>query len=64
MARFQVQRFSQQDGSHSGLHHSGLGVSIIRACATLPGGECRARLSREGETTVEVESQLVKNDDP
>jgi hypothetical protein len=29
-------------------------MSIVRACATLLGGECRARLSEGRELTVEV----------
>jgi signal transduction histidine kinase len=49
------ERFWRKDEAHSGHDHSGLGMSIVRACATLLGGECRASLSREGELTVEVE---------
>jgi signal transduction histidine kinase len=48
------ERFWRKDESHNGHDHSGLGMSIVGACATLLGGECRARLSREGELTVEV----------
>lgn len=49
------ERFWRKDESHNGDDHSGLGMSIVRACTTLLGGECRASLSREGELTVEVE---------
>jgi signal transduction histidine kinase len=49
------ERFWRKDESHSDHDHSGLGMSIVRACATLLGGECRASLSREGELTVAIE---------
>ncbi len=48
------ERFWRKDESHGGHDHSGLGMSIVKACATLLGGECRARLSPRGELTVEV----------
>ncbi len=44
----------RKDESHGGHDHSGLGMSIVKACATLLGGDCRASLLREGELTVEV----------
>jgi signal transduction histidine kinase len=48
------ERFWRKDESHGGPDHSGLGMSIVKACASLLGGECRARLSARGELTVEV----------
>lgn len=53
------ERFWRKDESHGGSDHSGLGMSIVKACATLLGGECRASLSEEGELTVEVFVEAV-----
>ena len=50
------ERFWRKDESHSGYGHSGLGMSIVRACATLLGGECVASLSEDGIFRVDVSS--------
>jgi len=47
------ERFWRKDEAHSAYGHSGLGMSIVKACATLLGGECRAFLEN-GELRVEV----------
>ncbi len=51
------ERFWRKDDSHSGYGHSGLGMSIVKACAVLLGGECEARLSDDGKLKVEVTLQ-------
>jgi len=48
------ERFWRKDESHSGYGHSGLGMSIVKACAGLLGVECKATLSEEGVLRVEV----------
>ncbi|WP_035614171.1 ATP-binding protein [Haloferula sp. BvORR071] len=48
------ERFWRKDEARSGYGHSGLGMSIVRACATLLGGECHATLSDEKLFRVEV----------
>ncbi|WP_193211201.1 ATP-binding protein [Luteolibacter marinus] len=48
------ERFWRKDPSRSGYGHSGLGMSIVRACANLLGGRCRASLTPGGELEVEV----------
>ena len=47
------ERFWRKDEAHSAYGHSGLGMSIVKACAILLGGECRASLEA-GELKVEV----------
>lgn len=42
------ERFWQKDASHSGPDHSGLGMSIIRACSHLLRGTCEAKLTSQG----------------
>jgi signal transduction histidine kinase len=42
------ERFWQKDASHSGPDHSGLGMSIIRACSHLLRGTCEAKLTSHG----------------
>lgn len=51
------ERFWRKDDSHSGYGHSGLGMSIAKACAVLLGGECHATLSEDGKLKVEVALQ-------
>ena len=48
------ERFWRKDEAHSGYGHSGLGMSIVKACASLLGGECRARLTEDRELRIEV----------
>jgi len=48
------ERFWRKDEAHSGYGHSGLGMSIVRACATLLGGECVASLGAGGIFRVDV----------
>jgi signal transduction histidine kinase len=48
------ERFWRKDEAHSGYGHSGLGMSIVKTCAGLLGGSCRATLSDEGNLRVEV----------
>jgi signal transduction histidine kinase len=48
------ERFWRKDESHSGYGHSGLGMSIVKACAGLLGTECRATLSDDGMFRVEI----------
>ncbi|WP_367874443.1 sensor histidine kinase [Luteolibacter sp. Populi] len=48
------ERFWRKDESHSAYGHSGLGMSIVRACAGLLGAECRATLSDEKLFRAEV----------
>ena len=48
------ERFWRKDDAHSGYGHSGLGMSIVKACAGLLGGECRATLSEAGSLRIEV----------
>lgn len=47
------ERFWRKDEAHSAYGHSGLGMSIVKACAILLGGECRASLEG-GDLKVEV----------
>jgi signal transduction histidine kinase len=42
------ERFWQKDASHSGPDHSGLGMSIIRACSHLLRGTCDVKLILHG----------------
>ena len=48
------ERFWRKDEAHSGYGHSGLGMSIVKACASLLGGECRASLSEDGLLRIEI----------
>ena len=48
------ERFWRKDASHSGYEHSGLGLSIARACAALLGGNLDARLNPDGTISVET----------
>lgn len=48
------ERFWRKDEARSGYGHSGLGLSIVKACVSLLGGECRASLSPEKNFRVEV----------
>ena len=48
------ERFWRKDEARSGYGHSGLGLSIVKACVTLLGGECRATLSPDRSFRVEV----------
>lgn len=48
------ERFWRKDDSHSGYGHSGLGLSIVKACVALLGGECHATLSSDRRFRVEV----------
>lgn len=48
------ERFWRKDESRSDHGHSGLGLSIVRACASLLGGSCSASRTRRGEFTVAV----------
>lgn len=48
------ERFWRKDASHSGYEHSGLGLSIVRACANAMGGTCRATLSADHLLEIEV----------
>ncbi|MCW1885097.1 ATP-binding protein [Luteolibacter flavescens] len=48
------ERFWRKDESRSGYGHSGLGLSIVKACVTLLGGECRASLTADRRFRVEV----------
>jgi signal transduction histidine kinase len=48
------ERFWRKDESRSGYGHSGLGLSIVKACVALLGGECRATLSPDRRFRVEV----------
>jgi signal transduction histidine kinase len=48
------ERFWRKDDSRSGYGHSGLGLSIVKACVALLGGECRATLSPDRRFQVEV----------
>ena len=48
------ERFWRKDDSRSGYGHSGLGLSIVKACVALLGGECRATLSADHRFQVEV----------
>lgn len=47
------ERFWRKEGSAGQDHHSGLGLSIVRACAEALGGECAARLD-DGVLQMEV----------
>jgi signal transduction histidine kinase len=47
-------RFWRKDESRSGYGHSGLGLSIVKACVGLLGGECLPRLTPAGELAFEV----------
>ncbi|MEK7953352.1 ATP-binding protein [Luteolibacter soli] len=48
------ERFWRKDDSRSGYGHSGLGLSIVKACVVLLGGECRASLSPDHRFRVEA----------
>lgn len=48
------ERFWRKDESRTGHDHSGLGLSIVRACAALLGGECAADRTPEGDFRVAV----------
>lgn len=48
------ERFWRKDESHSGYGHSGLGMSIVKACAGLLGGKSTATLSEEGVLRIKV----------
>ena len=48
------ERFWRKDASRTGYGHSGLGLSIVKACVALLGGECRATLSPDRRFQVEV----------
>jgi signal transduction histidine kinase len=57
------ERFWRKDESRSGYGHSGLGMSIVKACAALLGGHCRATLASGDELKVEVilESSFIRD---
>ena len=48
------ERFWRKDEARSGYGHSGLGLSIVKACVALLGSECRATLSSDPRFRVEV----------
>ncbi len=48
------ERFWRKDEARSGYGHSGLGMSIVKACAALLGSECRAELTEGRKLRVEV----------
>ncbi len=48
------ERFWRKDDSRSGYEHSGLGLSIVRACTRILGGNCQAALTPEKTFRVEV----------
>lgn len=48
------ERFWRKDGARSGYGHSGLGLSIVKACVSLLGGTCQATLSPDRRFGVEV----------
>jgi signal transduction histidine kinase len=48
------ERFWRKDSSHSGDVHSGLGLSIVQACAKVLGGTCVADLGDDGCLRVRV----------
>jgi signal transduction histidine kinase len=48
------ERFWRKDASRTGYGHSGLGLSIVRACAALLGARCEARLLPTSELEVVV----------
>lgn len=48
------ERFWRKDESHSGYGHSGLGMSIVKACAGLLGAKCKPTLSDDGMLAIEV----------
>lgn len=47
------ERFWRKSAARSERHHSGLGLSIVAACAEVLGGSCAARL-KDGVLTIEV----------
>lgn len=47
-------RFWRKDTSHGGEAHSGLGLSIVKACTGLLGGRCRLSLDEEKRFRAEV----------
>lgn len=49
------ERFWRKDPSHRGEAHSGLGLSIVRACVGLLGGTIRPGLDDGGQFQVEIE---------
>lgn len=51
---FLFDRFWRKNTARAGEHHSGLGLSIVRACVALLGGACRAKLSPAGYLRIEV----------
>lgn len=57
------ERFWRKDESRSGYGHSGLGMSIVKACVTLLGAQCRATLESGGElkVTVILEPSLIRD---
>lgn len=48
------ERFWSSDESRNSRDHSGLGLSLVRACATLLGGECGATLGPQKELEITV----------
>lgn len=48
------ERFWRKDESHGGYEHSGLGMSIVKACSQLLGGRCTAKMTASGELLIEV----------
>lgn len=48
------ERFWRKDTSHRDEAHSGLGLSIVRACVGLLGGRCRLTLDAENRLRVEI----------
>lgn len=48
------ERFWRKDESRSGYGHSGLGMSIVRVCTSLLGGDCQASVTPAGELEVAV----------
>lgn len=54
------ERFWRKDESRSGYGHSGLGMSIVKACAALLGCECSAELAEGKQLRVEVKPQVAE----
>jgi signal transduction histidine kinase len=53
-AEFLFERFWRKDASRTGYDHSGLGLSIVKACSQLLGGSSKATISVDYQLTIEV----------